>query len=277
MKTTPSSTKPGAERAVTAALSTPHDAVLAELQGRTPKVGSSQLSGPAVTGPSPGSPERAQDTGTTPAQTSPPTSDTSPEPVYDPFSGGLAYILPPRSPPEGGDAGGFEQSKDELWSQLGRIRELQSEIAVMHVQMEGLGAGDGRVPKKAHTRTPTDNILSEGWPDPMEEEEDKNRERDAEFASLAQAFEGRHASINNIMNKVRTRCVYALAWLNICALARRTLESPHSFPRSAYADDGIYLQEQHQGLYDHHVQQPFTHVHGGPGLSRVAFPITCPA
>lgn len=195
---TPASARPGLERAVTAALATPHDAVLAELQGRTPRVGPSQLLGPAVT-----TPNHAQDAGPSPAtQTSPPTSDGSPEPVYDPFSGGLAYVLPPRTPPDDGDApaGTFEQSKDELWAQLGRIRELQSEIAVMHAHMEGIA--DGRVLKRAHTRTPTENILTGEWPDPAEEEEDKQRERDSEFANLTQAFAGRHDSIGNIMNKL---------------------------------------------------------------------------
>ena len=81
--------------------------------------------------------------------------------------------------------------------------------------MEGMGAGDGRTHKKSHARTPTDNILSGEWPDPAEEEEDKKRERDSEFANLAQAFAGRHASIDNIMNKV---CA-----LPSCAYIRLTL------------------------------------------------------
>ncbi|EKM48511.1 uncharacterized protein PHACADRAFT_33847 [Phanerochaete carnosa HHB-10118-sp] len=209
-KVSPNSAWLGAERAVTAALSTPHDAVLAELQGRTPKVGSSQLSGPAVM--SSASPERAQDAGASPTQTSPLT-EASPEPVYDPFSGGLAYVLPPRTPPDG-DAGEFGQSTDELWAQLSRIRELQSEIAGMHVQMEGMGAADGRVLRKAHARTPTDNVHSGEWPDPAEEEEDRKRERDTQFANLTQAFEGRHASIDNIMNKVGALIVDADFRLN---------------------------------------------------------------
>ncbi|GJE99634.1 hypothetical protein PsYK624_159050 [Phanerochaete sordida] len=201
-KAAPGSARPGLERAVTAALATPHDAVLAELQGRTPRVGSSQLSGPAVTTPAPpaAGPPQPQ------PQTSPLSSEASPEPVYDPFSGGLAYVLPPRSPEDAAAAaaggGGFEQSKDELWARLARIRELQSEIAVMHLQMEGVGAGDGRVHRKAHARTPTENILGDEWPDPEEEEADKKRERDSEFANLAQAFAGRHASIDNIMGKL---------------------------------------------------------------------------
>jgi hypothetical protein len=203
--------RPIIERATTAALSTPHDAVLAELHGRTPKFDVSKQS--ADTNQSP--PEGARD-GT--SQTG---SATSPEPVYDPFSGGLAYILSQSSPPDQtGEVGtaNFEQSKNELWSQLGRIRELQSEIAVMHVQMEGIGGGDGRMLKKAaHARTPTDNILGEEWPDPAEEEEDKWRERDAEFANLAQAFEGRHASIDNIMDKVRVTTMKDVCLLIVCA------------------------------------------------------------
>ena len=186
------------ERAITAALSTPHDAVLAEIHGHTPRLDASKPAADTSQGAADQGPEGS-------VQATSLSTGAAPEPVYDPFSGGLAYILPPRSPSEQGAesvAPNFQQSKDELWSQLGRIRELQSEIAVMHVQMEGVGNGDGRVPKKVHTRTPTDNIMGEDWPDPGQEEEDKKRARDAEFANLAQAFEGRHTSVDTIMKKV---------------------------------------------------------------------------
>ena len=59
--------RPGIDRAVTAALSTPHDAILAELQGRTPRTAHSRVS-PAAPAPPEGAPDaasRAQ------AQTSP--------------------------------------------------------------------------------------------------------------------------------------------------------------------------------------------------------------
>lgn len=196
----PTTARPPIERAVTAALATPHDAVLAELQGRTPRTGTSHVSADAALGGDAPGTGQTQQTGTSLSALA------TPEPVWDPSTGNLAYIIPPRL--VDGDAGGgsprsFEQSKDELWARLGRIRELQSEIAGMHVQMEGIGAGEGRIMKRAHVRTPTDNMLSEEWPEPGQEEEDKKKERDAEFSKLAQAFQGRHAAIDDIMTKVR--------------------------------------------------------------------------
>ncbi|THG97731.1 hypothetical protein EW026_g4331 [Hermanssonia centrifuga] len=126
--------------------------------------------------------------------------DLSPEPVYDPFSGHLAFILPPQAPT---DPAHDETTKHELWTQLGRIRELQSEIAIMHTRMEGIGLGEHRHPKKGPVRTHTDTIVvGEEWADAAEEEHDKRKARDAEFENLAQAFEGRHAAIDEIMDKL---------------------------------------------------------------------------
>ncbi|KIP12527.1 hypothetical protein PHLGIDRAFT_113609, partial [Phlebiopsis gigantea 11061_1 CR5-6] len=126
-------------------------------------------------------------------------------PVYDPSTGTLAFVLPPGTPPPPpppcADEGGFAQSKDELWARLGRIRGLQSEIAGMHVQMEGIGAGDA-LKKAQHARTPTEPAHEDDWPDLAQEEEEKRRERDLDFAHLAQAFQGRRAAIESIMDKL---------------------------------------------------------------------------
>ena len=42
----------------------------------------------------------------------------------------------------------------------------------------------------------------EEWPELAEVEQEQNKARDAEFASLSQAFEERHAAIGKIMDKV---------------------------------------------------------------------------
>ena len=95
----------------------------------------------------------------------------------------------------------FDHTRDELWAHLARIRELQSEIAGMHLQMEGIGSSDARSARRAAgaTRRPT-----EEWDDPGEAEEQRKAARDAEFATLAETFRGRRVAIDGIMNKVRT-------------------------------------------------------------------------
>ena len=68
------------------------------------------------------------------------------------------------------------------------------------------GADGGRLAKKPPPRTHTDTIVvGEEWPDPVEEAAARERAQDAEFDNLAKAFEGRHAAIDGIMDKVR-RC-----------------------------------------------------------------------
>jgi hypothetical protein len=195
------SARPTIDRAITAAISTPHDTLLSELQVQRPDVNlSAKIDAdfsalPAI--PSVGSLEPP---GASPGlRSSTASPNASLEPVYDPFTGNLAYVVPVTHEHS---AHPFEQAKDELWSQLGHIRELQSEIATMHTQMEGVGTADNRKPKRGPTRTHSDTIGGEDWPDLAEVETEQNRIRDAEFDSLSQAFEGRHAAIGKIMDKV---------------------------------------------------------------------------
>lgn len=198
--------RPSLDRAITAAVSNPHDAVLAELQGQRPDVDTSAKidadSSAALAIPSVGSLEHPGASPGPGARSATASPNAIPEPIYDPFTGGLAYIFPPS---QDHDSSPFEQAKDELWSQLSRIRELQSEIANMHTQMEGVGVGDARKPKRGPQRTHSDTIVGDEWPDLAEVEHEQNKARDAEFASMAQAFEGRHAAIGKIMDKVRDR------------------------------------------------------------------------
>lgn len=107
---------------------------------------------------------------------------------------------------------------EELWTHLSRVLELQSEIARMHVNMEGIGNktadyGKGK-PKSKSTRqstkswktpgTSTSNEEDEGVDvnAEVDEEEAKDREREEEFAQLADQFEGRREGINEIMSRV---------------------------------------------------------------------------
>ena len=222
--------RPTVDGATTAALSTPHDTVLAELQGHKSRMG-----GHAKVEGSPGlsslptvpsqtelqldpsvtkSPPTTQSPGST---SSPVGSAPSPEPIYDPYTGNIAFVVPPPAVSEHA-AAHFEQAKDELWAQLGRIRELQSEIAQRHLQMEGIGASEGRLTKKMPARTHTDTIVvGEEYPDPAEEEQEKRKAREAEFDTLAKTFEGRHAAIDGIMDKVRSLLLPA-ALSRMCAL-----------------------------------------------------------
>lgn len=104
----------------------------------------------------------------------------------------------------------LDQRRDELWSGLATIRELQSEVASMHVQMEGIGLNDARGGKRVAgvaSRVHTDTIpVAEEWEEPDGAadavEEQRKRARDAEFTNLTETFKGRREAIDAIMNKV---------------------------------------------------------------------------
>ncbi|KAI0931853.1 hypothetical protein AcW2_000638 [Taiwanofungus camphoratus] len=215
-----STTRPSMERAVTAALSTPHDAVLAELHGHNlgvntatktdtpPEAQKLNLVASAT------SLEHSEQTASPSAQAirsaaSSPTS--AQEPLYDPYSGNLVGVMMSPTTTDrhpGPDYPGtqFDRTKDELWSHLTRIRELQNEIAGMHVQMEGIGAGEARGAKRPAAgvgRVHSDTIhAGEDWEDPGEAEEQRKAARDLEFANLAESFKGRRAAIDGIMSKL---------------------------------------------------------------------------
>ncbi|KAI0095045.1 hypothetical protein BDY19DRAFT_62501 [Irpex rosettiformis] len=202
-KSSKTNPRPAVDRAMSAAVPTPHDSVLAELQGQRPNVDTTakiDAEPPALpTVPSVGSLEHHEASLGPDARSGTASPNASPEPIYDPFTGGLAFVFPSS---HDRDSSPFEQAKDELWSQLGRIRELQSEIATMHTQMEGVGVSDTRKPKRGPARTHSDTIGGEEWPELAEVEQEQNKVRDAEFANLSQAFEGRHTAIGKIMDKL---------------------------------------------------------------------------
>lgn len=127
-------------------------------------------------------------------------------------------------------------SKDEdLWNHLGRILELQSDIAAMHVQMEGLGARakaksqretralDQKASKRGnqhwnyadHGDAAGDDpgigdriVEDEGDEVAHDEEAERKKAREEEFARLGDRFTGRKDAIDEIMNKVSCSCVF---------------------------------------------------------------------
>lgn len=213
------------DRTITAApLSTPHDVVVSQLLGRRASTSQESLVTPdparhtlpkiSIDGTASSlyhsdetpPPSQAR-SGLRSASASPLSAQPEHVPIYDPFTGALAGVMtPPVHDPEGGQAMSdtdFDQTRDELWVHLARIRELQSEIAGMHLQMEGVGSSDARSARRAAGAT---RRATEEWDDPGEAEERSKAMRDAEFATLAETFRGRRVAIDGIMNKVSTNC-----------------------------------------------------------------------
>ncbi|KAI9444874.1 hypothetical protein H4582DRAFT_2070628 [Lactarius indigo] len=192
----PSSEQPQ-KRAFTAALNTPHDAVLAELQGHypdhdpsaridpTPSVSVLGLQSldtlPAATSEAPGS---------VVSSSSPP-----PESLYDPFTGGLIGALTRTS--------STKRSGEELWAHLARIRALQAEVAGLHVTMEGIGHGEPAVPR---LRSTTPRAVGERLADDEDSDGDGGSEveerRALEFERAERRFDGRREEIDQIMTKL---------------------------------------------------------------------------
>ncbi|PIL31694.1 hypothetical protein GSI_06397 [Ganoderma sinense ZZ0214-1] len=205
---------------VTAPLPTPHDAVLAELQGTRPdrsshsahKADTSQHALRLSVIPSVGSLERTATPSAGLSRSATSTPGAAHDQLFDPFSGNITGIMLPKKDSAERDtvASQFDQRRDELWARLSSIRELQSEVAGLHVQMEGIGLNDMRGGKRAAgvgSRIHTDaSPLVEGWDEPDGAadavEEQRKRARDAEFTNLAETFKGRREAIDAIMNKL---------------------------------------------------------------------------
>ncbi|KAJ7597494.1 hypothetical protein C8J56DRAFT_920215 [Mycena floridula] len=105
------------------------------------------------------------------------------------------------------------EKNEELWKSLASVLDLQSQIANMHANMEGIGSrtGDnakGKLKAKAPARRLWNQSEIGGEEDEgvdvkeFGEEEKQNREREEEFARLADQFEGRKEGIQDIMFKL---------------------------------------------------------------------------
>ncbi|KAF6766668.1 hypothetical protein DFP72DRAFT_867256 [Ephemerocybe angulata] len=126
-------------------------------------------------------------------------------------------------------------ASEKMWSHLSKVLDLQSQISKMHIDMEGIGAGDGRKKTKGKHSMGRGSGLGEErrmyHPAPSfraramsnastigtvvdekevdeegvgvtDEETEKNRAREEEFAKLANQFEGKKESIREMMNKL---------------------------------------------------------------------------
>lgn len=211
------------QRAATTALSTPHDAVLAELYGI--KLDGSGDRDTAATdisahdydrfnNPFPGGPSVV------------PGSSPPSEPLFDPFTGALIGDFVP----VGGDQASDAKS-DELWSQLSQILKLQSEVAELHVKMEGIGLkkpgpmpgkmkGDGtnRQPTTGGTRQwgeGTKHSVDEGTYEEADEEAENKRKLEEEFAKLSDNFTGRKDAIDEIMKNVRLNFIFCIQYVSV--------------------------------------------------------------
>lgn len=129
-------------------------------------------------------------------------------------------------------------ASERMWSHLSKVLDLQSQIAKLHMDMEGVGpGGDGRkktkgkhsmasrsglgddrrmyhaVPSlraRAMSTSTIGTIADEKEADEegvvvTDEETEKSRAREEEFAKLANQFEGKKEAIRDMMNKVRCR------------------------------------------------------------------------
>ncbi len=155
------------------------------------------------------------------------------EHLTDPYDGSTIGVLLPTQPdaaehpltlPKGASAPGARDlpRNEELWSRLSRVLELQTDIARTHAEMENIGVGKGKAKvgegkdkgkkeaeegSKTHGQFPTDpgadesDVEGEGV-EMDDEETERNRAREEEFAKLADQFERRKESISEIMSKV---------------------------------------------------------------------------
>lgn len=105
-----------------------------------------------------------------------------PENVYDPFDGQSVGVMVP---------GEFEEEEDDLWTHLAEIRNLQSDVARLHAQMERLGENDRfYVPEEV------------GEEETVNAEDEGKAAKAAEFAKLSDRFSVRKEAIDAIMQKV---------------------------------------------------------------------------
>ena len=234
----------------TAALSTPHDAVLANLQGhhsdQDPSVPIDPTPSASVLG--------LQSLDTLPAATSEApgsavsSSSPPPESLYDPFTGSLIGALTRTS--------SAKQGGEELWAHLARIRALQAEVAGLHVTMEGIGLGEPAVPR---LRSTTPRAVGERLTDDQDSDGDGGSEveerRALEFERAERRFDGRREEIEQIMTKVRPSAYICVCvcrhgacadWVN--ATAGRALTSSCGVSRSRYTWCQLYGRF---ALHDH--------------------------
>lgn len=148
-----------------------------------------------------------------------PTHDSHLGNLHNPYDGAVIGTLDISAHPEAHFMSEAQSENEELWTRLTQVLDLQAQIAKLHVNMEGVGntqaASDYSSPKP-NIRVPTRNWGSTGRLSEMMVEDEgvdvkaetaaeemKSRQREEEFARLAQQFEARKAGTDDIMDKVR--------------------------------------------------------------------------
>lgn len=164
--------------------------------------------------------------------------------LLDPFDGSSHGVLLPHDihilpqgeeeePPQRLVTDVSGSTGEAMWTHLSRVLELQSQIARMHIEMEGIGTGDGHMKGKpgtlgkgsaamdekrafhGHSRfrsralsnvSTVESVYDKGADEEGvgvgDEEVDQYKAREEEFAKLADQFEGKKESIRGIMNKL---------------------------------------------------------------------------
>jgi len=185
----------------TAALSTPHDAVLAELHGHGHPGPDPSARADATPSPSaPGTGMQSLDTlpaAASDALDSVPTSPTShPDALYEPFTGATIGFLSPTA----------KKVNEDLWAHLSRIRSLQADVARLHLTMEGIGLdAESAVPPLLRSTGP--RAVGERLEDDEENSEgdggsEAERRRARELERSERMFDGRKEEIGQVMAKV---------------------------------------------------------------------------
>ena len=207
---------------------TPHDDILADLQGHLPSSAPPEqqsLRPDAPLGSSLNLGSSAVNTSLFTAE-SLPTHEPAKEIMYDPSTGQRLHDYVPTPARSGAD--------EELWSHLSHILELQSEIAKMHVDMENVALRDARGhsegssergAKVETTRSDTGkhrrrnkslgeeeddsqtDEATEGDESDSDDEVFGKRNREEEFTKLADRFAKRKVAIDSVMDKV---CCFAV-------------------------------------------------------------------
>lgn len=213
------------KRATTTAISTPHDAVLAELQKSHQNIDlSARIEEQRPPELMMGLDAPFQDSEYVPRT-------YMPDQIQDPFTGAPLGLLAAGSEAK---TNLFSLRHQDMWTHLSNVLELQGEIAKLHIDMEGItsgglsggqGKGSGSSNQRSKMSWDLDNgkalnirrdtlpsKAGETGPDGdgedmdvgVEEDEEatKKKAREEEFANLASKFEGRKAKVDAIMDKV---------------------------------------------------------------------------
>ncbi|KAL5535685.1 hypothetical protein ACEPAF_3779 [Sanghuangporus sanghuang] len=172
-------------------LNSPHDAIINQIDNEVGKL--QDASGPGQT-----SPAKLR-------------NRELPENLYDPFDGQSVGVMVP---------GEFGEEEDDLWTHLAEIRNLQSDVARMHAQMERLGENDRFYAPEETGEEETVNVGDE-----------TKAEKTAEFTKLSDRFSVRKEAIDAIMQKLQTLSKSINDFHSSRAPVFRSLSSP--VPREA--------------------------------------------